>query len=109
MSDQGIPPPPLPYPVPQTNGAAVASLILSVVSWFAISILGSIPAVICGHIGLSTVKNNSQTVGGKGMAIAGLIIGYLNIVASAIVVLIVVTNYVVPSLREARAHARYAK
>ena len=42
--------------------------------------LAGIPAVICGHIGLSRIKRQ-PSLGGRGMAIAGLITGYLGILS----------------------------
>jgi len=36
----------------------------------------AIPAVVCGHMALSNIKKRPQ-LGGKGLAIAGLIIGYV--------------------------------
>jgi len=42
--------------------------------------LAGIPAVICGHIGLSRIKRQ-PFLGGRGMGIAGLITGYLGILS----------------------------
>ena len=63
-------------PVAKTNGLAVASLVLGLL-W--ICYLGSVLAVIFGHIGLSQIKNSGGTQTGQGLAIAGLILGYLGI------------------------------
>jgi hypothetical protein len=61
-----------------SSGLAVASLVLGIVgivfSWFLFGI-PSILAVIFGHVGVS--RANKGTGGGKGMAVAGLITGYL--------------------------------
>lgn len=54
----------------KTNGLAIASLITS----FFISIVG----IILGHIALSQIKRTGE--GGRGLAIAGLVIGYLGLV-----------------------------
>ncbi|MDB4276817.1 DUF4190 domain-containing protein [bacterium] len=40
------------------------------------------PAVICGHLAMKSFKNPQEPRGGKGMAIAGLICGYLGGVIS---------------------------
>ena len=75
-SGYGYPPPYAAPPAvpPGTNGMAVASLVLSLV-W--ICGLGSILAVIFGHIGLRQTNRTGQA--GRGLAIAGLIIGYLGV------------------------------
>ena len=70
-----VPPPPsMPYSSqPQrTNGAAIASLICGIVGCIP---LAALAAVILGIIGIS-VSRKPQT-GGKGMSIAGLILGCL--------------------------------
>jgi hypothetical protein len=68
-------PPGLP-PVPQTSALAVWSLILGILS-FVLAGLSSIPAVICGHLALRKIKRSAGKNSGGGLAIAGLITGYL--------------------------------
>jgi len=60
-----------------TNGMAVASLVLSLL-W--LCWLGSIAAVILGHIALSQIKRTGQA--GRGIAIAGLVLGYLGVLTA---------------------------
>jgi hypothetical protein len=55
-----------------TNGLAVAALVLGIVWLFW---LGSTLAIIFGHIALDQIKHNNQS--GKGMAVAGLVLGYV--------------------------------
>lgn len=65
------------YPPAQpnrTNGLAIASLVSS----FFISLLG----IILGHIALNQIKRTGE--GGRGLAIAGLIIGYIGLVLGII-------------------------
>ena len=57
---------------PSTNPWALASLICSIVG---VSILG----VIFGHIALGEIKRSNGWQTGHGMAMAGLIIGYVEI------------------------------
>ena len=74
---------PAPYPPkPSTNGFAIASLILG--------ILGGVPlSVIFGIIALNQIKRSRQ--GGRGMAIAGLVLsGLWTLLIIAIVVLAIV-------------------
>jgi hypothetical protein len=65
------------YRTMRTSGLAIASLVLGIV-W--IFWLGSILAVIFGHVALSQIKRSMGALTGRGMAIAGLILGYLGIV-----------------------------
>ena len=65
---------------------AIASLVLSVLSIF-IGPLGSLPGIICGHMAISKSKRNPN-IGGQGLAVAGLIIGYIFIVLYSLAILI---------------------
>jgi len=38
--------------------------------------------LLCGHISLSRIKRTPQSYGGKGMAVAGLILGYIGFILS---------------------------
>jgi GYF domain 2/Domain of unknown function (DUF4190) len=65
----------------QTNGLAIASMVCGIAS-FVICCFGGIlgiPAVICGHMAISQINSSPVPVAGRGMAIAGLILGYLGI------------------------------
>ncbi|MDQ1602221.1 MAG: hypothetical protein QOE01_66 [Actinomycetota bacterium] len=71
QAPQGYGYPPQPQP---TNGLAVASLVLGILWLFW---LGSLLAVIFGHIALSQIRRRGE--GGRGMAIAGLVLGYIGV------------------------------
>jgi len=70
----GQPPQPVPAADKPASGVAIASLVLGIASFFTCG-LTAIPAVICGHIGLSKAGRGES--GGSGLAIAGLVMGYL--------------------------------
>lgn len=76
-------PPQVHYVVAQpssgTNGLAIASMVLGILWLYWV---GSILAVIFGHIALSQLKRSQQ--GGRGMAIAGLVLGYIGIATLAV-------------------------
>lgn len=64
----------------QTSGFAISSMILGilgiVIGWFTLAI-PSILAVIFGHIARGKIRQSGGTITGDGMAIAGLVMGYL--------------------------------
>ena len=66
------------------NGFAIASLILALV-WF--WWVGSVLAVIFGHVSLNQIGGSGGLQRGKGLAIAGLVIGYLSLLGFAAVVI----------------------
>jgi hypothetical protein len=70
----------------QTAGVAVASLVMAILGFVLLGPLGAIPAVICGHIAKSKIKQNPETLTGEGMALAGLIMGYIQLGALVVIV-----------------------
>ena len=58
------------------NGFAIASMVLGIV-W--IYWIGSILAVVFGHISLGQINSPGNTQTGRGMAIAGLVLGYIGV------------------------------
>lgn len=71
---------PSPVPVTKTSTMAIISLIGGIAGWTVLPFLGAIVAIITGHMAQSEIKKSGGMVTGKGMAIAGLIMGYLSIV-----------------------------
>lgn len=61
-------------------GVAIASLVCGVCVFLLGPITG-IPAVITGHIARRKIRDSGGVIRGAGMALAGLILGYLSIVA----------------------------
>ena len=60
------------YPPPRpTSGLAIASLVCAIVGF-------SLPAVICGHVARTRIRETGE--GGDGLAVAGLVLGYLGII-----------------------------
>jgi hypothetical protein len=72
---QQVPPP---VYVAQTSTLAIVSLIGGILGWVGVLGIGPIVAIICGHIT------------GGGMATAGLILGYLNLIISLVVLCVAV-------------------
>jgi hypothetical protein len=63
-----------PYPVaPPTNGLAIAALVCGIAQ-FVVGIT-FIPAIICGHVARRQIRRTGEQ--GDGMALAGLICGYV--------------------------------
>jgi len=58
---------------------AIISLIGGITGWTILPFLGSLAAIIFGHIAKSEIKKSAGMLAGNGMATAGLIMGYLSI------------------------------
>jgi hypothetical protein len=75
---------------PQTSSFAIASLVISIVSWFIVPFIGGIVAVILGHTALSEIRRSNGAIGGGGMARAGLILGYVQIAAMILLIALII-------------------
>jgi type II secretory pathway pseudopilin PulG len=89
----------------QTDDKAVASLVLGVLSVF-FSFLTGIPAVILGHLSRSSIKKSMGKLKGEGMALTGLILGYISV--AFIPVVLIIAAIAIPNLLRARIAANEA-
>jgi len=95
-----------PLPDARTDGKAVASLILGIGGLTFFSIFAGIPAVILGHMSRSNIKKSMGALKGEGMALAGLIMGYISFLA--IPFILIIAAIAIPNLLRARISANEA-
>ncbi|MEP7359430.1 MAG: DUF4190 domain-containing protein [Anaerolineales bacterium] len=72
------PPPYQPAPL-QNSTTAIISLIAGIAGLTIFPIIGSIVAVILGHMAKGEIARSGGTLGGGGAATAGLVLGYVGI------------------------------
>ncbi len=71
----------------QTSGTAIASLVFGIVAWVALPFIGAIVAVICGHLARAEIRRNAYgAIDGDGLAVAGLVLGYVQLAFCLLVV-----------------------
>ncbi len=69
-----------PLPVAKKDSAlAIVSLVCGLVGWTVLPLIGAIAAIITGHLAKKEIRDSAGSLGGNGMAIAGLIMGYVQI------------------------------
>lgn len=78
---------------------------LGILSIVCFTIFAGIPGVICGHKALSKIKRSNGTLTGQGLAIAGLVTGYLGI-AWAIFIIPMMMAIAIPNFVKARQTAQ---
>jgi hypothetical protein len=66
------------YPVPNSS-TAVISLIAGILGLTFFPLLGSIIAIITGMMAQKEIRESEGTVGGEGLATAGMIMGWIGI------------------------------
>jgi len=86
----------------QTSGKAIGSLICGILFFFFPTAL---TAVILGHLSLSDIRHSGGRLVGSGMAIAGLVLGYLGL---SIVPMLIIAAIAIPNLLRARMAANEA-
>lgn len=71
-------------PVAPTCGLAIASMVCGIIGFITCYFSGllGVPAVICGHLAISRINSSPIFMPGRGMAIAGLVMGYIGIAFS---------------------------
>jgi hypothetical protein len=81
--NETTPHPPGITPQPKTSVMAVWSLVLGIIALLLLLVcigpLFAIPGVICAHLAYSRIKHSGGTLGGQGIALAGLITNYVSI------------------------------
>jgi type IV pilus assembly protein PilA len=97
-----IPPPPMPGHEPQTSGKAIASLVLGFLGFI---LPAAIAAIVLGHISRSEIRRSQGRLRGNGMALGGLILGYLGV---AVIPILIIAAIAIPNLLRARMAANEA-
>lgn len=83
MSYEELPPEGTTYQTPNSS-MAVISLIAGILGFTLFPLLGSIVAVITGYMARKEIQESAGTIGGEGLATAGLVMGWIGIGLSAI-------------------------
>lgn len=77
--------------VAPTSGLAIASLVCGIVGILTCFVyvpgICGLAAVICGHMGMSQIGKSPVLMGGKGMCVSGLIMGYLAILLQLMIII----------------------
>ena len=77
-------------PAKPTSTTAIVSLVSGILGWTFVPVLGSVLAIICGHMARGEIKRSNGTLEGDGLAIAGLVLGWINVVLCVLAVAAVV-------------------
>jgi hypothetical protein len=64
-------------PAQKDSTLAILSLVFGIASYLVVPVIGSLAAIILGHIAKSEIKKSNGTLTGNGMATAGLVLGYV--------------------------------
>jgi hypothetical protein len=62
-----------------TSSLAVISLVFGILGWTLLPAVGALVAVITGHMARAEIRRSAGQLEGDGMAVAGLVLGWLAI------------------------------
>lgn len=83
-----------PY-APPTNTLAIISLIASIGGLTFLPTVGSIAGLIMGYIARRQIAESRGTMGGSGLATAGIVIGWIGIIVALLAVCLSILIFVV--------------
>lgn len=78
-------------PISHTSSLAIVSLVFGILSWCVLPFVGAIVAIVCGHLARREIRRAAigNIIEGNGMALAGLVLGYVHLAFWVIVLLVV--------------------
>ena len=88
-------------PTQPADALAICALVFGVLGIICIQIFSPV-AVICGHIALKRANENGDRSANKGLAIAGLVTGYLGLVLLIVIVAVYGFAFAAAMLEESR-------
>jgi len=68
----------------QTSAMAIVSLVAGLLGWSLLPVIGSVVAIVTGHLARVEIRRRPDALEGDGLAVAGLVLGYL-MVAMAVI------------------------
>jgi hypothetical protein len=72
-----------------TNGMAIASMVLGILwLWW----IGSILALVFGYMGRRQIRDSMGRQGGKGMAMAGIVLGWIGVAMFAVFIVVAIVS-----------------
>lgn len=75
-------------PTTRTSTLAVVSLVAGILGWSLLPLIGTVAAIITGHMARKEIRASAGTVDGDGLAIAGLILGWVSAIVWVLGVLV---------------------
>ena len=68
----------------KTNTLAIVSVVAGILGWTVLPLIGSLVAVITGHMARNEIRQSYAPMPGDGLAVAGLVLGWVPIIAGLI-------------------------
>lgn len=79
---------------PQTNGMAIASLVSGILGLTFVFGIGAVLALVFGYVARGQIKRSQGQQTGSGLAIAGIVMGWIGVVITILFIAFVVAGFV---------------
>lgn len=76
-----------------TSTTAIVSFAFGLLAWLTLPVLGSIVAIVCGHMARGEIRRSQGSLDGDGFALAGLILGYLQLACSLLLFFFIIAVF----------------
>lgn len=94
-----------------TAGFAVAALVVGILSLLTCGLmgLGALAAIVCGHLALSKISKSQGNLRGRGLAIGGLVMGYVSLLLAVISLVSFFSAMALPTMGKIRERTEQTK
>jgi hypothetical protein len=87
-------------PLDRNSKLAYASLAMGFASWLLIPFLAGIAAIVLGHMARLEIARSEGRLTGDGLAVAGLVMGYANVIFLALITLCIASLFLLPVIEQ---------
>ncbi|MCD9028586.1 DUF4190 domain-containing protein [Luteimonas sp. BDR2-5] len=77
-------------PLRQTSTLAVVSLVFGILGWTLLPLIGTVVAIVTGHMARAEIRRAPDRIEGDGLALAGLVLGYAALALGVVALLVFV-------------------
>ncbi len=75
----------------QTSSLAIASLVSGILGWTLVPFIGTLVAIITGHMARAGIRRSNGQLDGDGLAVAGLVLGWVSAALWVVAIVIIFT------------------
>ena len=73
----------------RTSSLAIASLVAGILGWTLVPFIGTLVAIVCGHMARGEIRRSNGQLDGDGLAVTGLVLGWINVLLAVLLVLVI--------------------
>ena len=102
LPESNMVPTPPPSLMKRDSTHAIISLVAGLLGWTILPVIGAITAVVTGHLAKKEIRESNNTLSGDGMALTGLILGYVQIgvIIVSVLCLLIFGAALIPAIRQ---------